>query len=1365
MTGEDFDQSSNKRKLSASKAEPYNDLQADDEELARKIQKLEQSNRETSSSIVYHDGPTQNTLADRQLRYQEYMDASTPWNFIPKLPPSYRKDSRFSNILELEDAHVDLATQTLIDDKNILLKLNTTIFTVSDPPGEPYYIGKVLEFVCKPEFKEKIDSAREYTTKFPAKFFQLRMNWFYRPRDCQKDNVEFDPRLVYASMNVDICPLESYRGKCIVMHKDEITDVLPSIAESYSRSNCFYFDQLYDKYTSQFYNVWSTHKLLNMFSDSSYLYALSKRIRYVYSEIDYPFMELIEKYIIEDSKITTIDSLNNWDKRCSICKDWCDPGESNECTICGYSTHNHCLPNQFDNQNLNIRQAHICEECSLMEKDTQILQQYLSSKKQKEITFIENERNRLKNQSTDVINTNVSSNTLDCQFQYLGCHLISRLEDVLQRSLDLPYPFKSPHIGSQYQWIGCNTDWSPRPYANSGFIEERGVDHNEVNNTSQLIWKMDNEKSDNTQLEKYIKNCKEVFPEKLKIQPENSNFLDTIAYLFMTNDYNFENALQACNVNLSRKLLKLPTFTKDENGRFEKAVKKYGNDLLAVQKEVASQPLFSIVQFFYSWKETPIGKRVLGYYKVAHKIKKSSTNVGEPSSAHNIPRRKRKKSDTEFTLTGHMSELEVRYIDDSSIDTESNMFYENHLTCLFCALDYSPMWYKVTSVLGDDVSKPRMKNSIDEAAENFSSSNIETKKTNALCIRCARLWRRYGIQWQHPIAIMQKLHNSQENSLSECISQLFDETNDNHLLSSPHAAHIQSLEWELVQDAEMIVRQRLEIWLNLDDLKKLKRIASTNHKLIYKKVKKWVDKYAYYPSKMNEELDSFIKQSKIATKNKKSSDIVLEALNKSGISSGLPSIQNLTNEYNDSESQTYNSIASEGSNISILQGSSTDLMRGMQQNYSRSARLHSDISLKVKGPNNSTFKIEVDQQFTKVKLAEALQISLDYYLNFAEKSLSTLDSSSLDTIRNEALEYLKMRDLKENPRDIENNKLNTSVLCRSTLDIATSCNSNQLFLDSNLMPLNKKCSVCYSEFTMTRDKLSCTACGLAVHFSCYGIDPPKFTSPINNWNCDTCKNSHMLEASTNQQCVLCPKLKIAKPFSTNSVKMTSYKTWCHILCALFNRDITFEDSHSLKPIFNTEKALLKENDISCKECKESFGSLVNCYFCDTQVHPKCAASNEAYILRFLKQYLGDNSGKVHLTDKRGLYSLEPVVCCTIHSDFLTENSNMAFVPFNMKPGDHTKSYLQLYCETYKASRYSDSIEARFHEYDDSIVNSKQNTNQLSSIVISENANAEFFSLTKAKIPACLQCGNIRSVRWFNNGNLCLFCHLIDNDTK
>jgi hypothetical protein len=119
------------------------------------------------------------------------------------------------------------------------------VYLVCEPPGEPYYLGRIMEFLhVKNDPALPIDA--------------LRINWYYRPKDIGR-KVQ-DTRLVFATMHSDISPLTSLRGKCQIRHKAEIQDMA-----AYKRTpDSFWYEKLYDRYIQKNYEVIPTRQVINV---------------------------------------------------------------------------------------------------------------------------------------------------------------------------------------------------------------------------------------------------------------------------------------------------------------------------------------------------------------------------------------------------------------------------------------------------------------------------------------------------------------------------------------------------------------------------------------------------------------------------------------------------------------------------------------------------------------------------------------------------------------------------------------------------------------------------------------------------------------------------------------------------------------------------------------------------------------------------------------------------------------------------------------------------------------------------------------------------------------------------------------------
>ncbi len=86
----------------------------------------------------------------------------------------------------------------------------------------------------------------------------LRVNWYFRPKDIQrKVNVT---RVVFASMQSDTSPITSLRGKCRVLHRNDINDL-----DMYRKEqDSFWYEKMFDRYIHRFYEVIPTSQVINV---------------------------------------------------------------------------------------------------------------------------------------------------------------------------------------------------------------------------------------------------------------------------------------------------------------------------------------------------------------------------------------------------------------------------------------------------------------------------------------------------------------------------------------------------------------------------------------------------------------------------------------------------------------------------------------------------------------------------------------------------------------------------------------------------------------------------------------------------------------------------------------------------------------------------------------------------------------------------------------------------------------------------------------------------------------------------------------------------------------------------------------------
>lgn len=807
----------------------YNETEADDE-FQRRMSELE---NEVKPKPARKRSPRISLDKDLAPLASYINHKDTPWNMIPSMPPSYRQDVVFSHMLYLETAVVDTSRHCLLDnDGTLLLSRNDTIYMVSEPPGEPYYIGRVVEFVIKEKFREIIKLSNTSATIFPAKYFNVKMNWFFRPRDIRERVGTVDPRMLYATLQQDECPITSYRGKCQVFHRDELEYRMQNVDQLYEKSNVFYYEELFDRYTLQYYKIFNTHKLLlGINPDSAYLKVLSKRYSFIYCEADFPLIKMMRKYICGETTDNPASHVDPWDHSCQVCRSWCSDSTSITCKACRVHVHMACMKSPLQKKPHPMSDKAIyCFFCNNTMKHTSrgvqnAMAQYNSS--------------RLNQLAKKMSESELRYNKDNILFQYFGKEIILKFDDVLNDDLYLPFPIMTSRMGANYQWDGCNINtekWVPNPYSDDD-KNARGTDE-----TITTIWNNLEADISDDEFHIYKNKCAVILRETANMDPSSCSFQDYILKTLYDNNCNASAAYEIASENLSRKALDEPDFSPEELRKFENAVKKYGSQLRPVWKQVRSQPLSMIVKYFYKWKKTHRGLEVRG------KLEKKS-KLAEVQ-----------KREKEYKVFGKVDTPVkiVKYLDDSSIETADVDLATNCFKCKFCSIEYSPMWYKVAGGTNDEGISDFLGNR--KGNSRPGSKGGRRSKIGALCIRCARLWRRYAVKWSPPLVVLRDLVGDDESDFLLCIAQLLCNKEKDNFILNTSSAHKKFLENELVRDSELIVRQRAEAYVHPDELEAMKNKVMELHSQLYKRVISKIDKAIYDIPRMKLELEGYLRK-------------------------------------------------------------------------------------------------------------------------------------------------------------------------------------------------------------------------------------------------------------------------------------------------------------------------------------------------------------------------------------------------------------------------------------------------------------------------------------------------------------------------
>ena len=1308
--------------------------------------------------------------SDKKFKYQSFLqDRNTQWNLIPLLPPSYRKTSKFSNVLDLDEAFVDIKAQIVYNTEAVLLEKDESIYMVSESPGEPYYIGRIVEFLPKPEFANEILEAEDKVTKYPVRFFNVKMNWYYRPRDIKEGISTFNSRQVYASLHEDICPIHSYRGKCTVVHKDELKDVLPNEREEIVRSNVFYFDSLFDRYTHQYYKVFTTGKLLNNFTSiPSFLYALEKRYRYVFVEEHYPLLKVLDKYVFKEYKSdpkkgdhfkdfgsdanTLKDNKNNkgsnnktWDKRCQKCHEWCLPDNSLECDECGSTIHLYCMENTLT-KNLRESIPWVCPFCIKKHSDSLEDKTLLETQLQDLKNFNQRCRDSIDKKAAEFISKSFNKGTGKFWFQYIGCYMISHMVDIFDDNVYLPYPFKPSRVGDKYQWDGC--------YDSS--ISSTNEDNSEIRgtiNSAELLWITNEDKISNTDLNQYVERCKNEVAPLVDLEPTNCNFLDFIIKSLLDNNYNVDKAFLECMTTVSRPILHEPTFTAEEVKKFEEAVAKYGSELRPVWKYVGTQPISMIVRFYYSWKKTERGMKIRGSKRIQdNKMINKNSSFEEVNSNVTILRKTSNFGVDAVPIlskTNGTDDIEMRYMDDSSFDTDKVTYMDKTFHCLFCNVNYSPMWYKVTGDLNDENITNRMQ--IGVAGKHSTNKTRKADKLKALCIRCARLWRRYAVKWVHPLDVLNIMHGDRVSSYNNALEKILEENNINKLTLSPERARMKCLEWELVQDAELIIRQRWEIMKDHSKFQHMKRQSMTFHGILTRTVRRPYNKYLYTPEKLHSDLTSFIAERcdpnfQIPGTESSSDTMVSQTFNKND------------REYSQNQGVAETFSGDVGNH---KRNTHEVLKKTVRQKDEKSDTVVTFDTEDVKG-----LKITIDSKFKNVGLnKKVIDMLLDDSEDIPEQIIRQLrNGSSLSPVEN------NIPDISSSNYEIPKHYM-TFVTEKDTLKQllgynmmaaleTKSCLNSGNYLQNTIPGQASKCGVCLKTVFSSSNNMTCHNCSIKCHKSCYG---KTFITAENgnNWLCDVCSNEKNPMITTVYRCCLCYE----GPQRTDQnedfislprliLKPTSDGRWCHVTCSLFNSIIKYGNPESFEPAINIDTAVWEGRNYYCAICNRKGGGLVQCDMCPKYFHVTCAQSNKAFKLLFKKELLLNDSTHLDQTiiqDKNddSKYTLCPVIICKNHE--AVDTDNIKYLSLTSLIGN---DYLiSIFSKISKSDGTKNFISSKLRE----LHFIQQDTEDLGLSDVYHTNQENVYVIEKLKTCKCCKKSNL--VFWYEP-DLCHRCHVL-----
>ncbi|EFR03046.1 hypothetical protein MGYG_06045, partial [Nannizzia gypsea CBS 118893] len=686
------------------------------------------------------------------------------------------EEAATTSMMTFRSSRAMLRNGKLKADDGTLLAPNDHVYLICEPPGEPYYLARIMEFLpSKDNPSGPIES--------------VRVNWYYRPRDIQRKTN--DLRVVFASMHSDACPLTSLRGKCTIKHRTEIANW-----DQYMKAkDCFWFERMYDRYIHRYYDVIPTSNVINV--PQHVKQVLDERWKYVLVEIG------------------RRKELTSAVKTCKKCQQYAANNDSVDCAVCHNTYHMLCVRPVLQKKPARGF-AWACGPCSraqekkLEARNTPIVgESRTNNDTEPEIVEEEEEEHppadaetaaatqrsspaneqQLQQHALKPATAEQIAQAKLWQFRYLGIHC--RVEDALDYD-DRIYPRASSRLGSRHQanvvpWYGHPVEYfkpveTKRKYVRSGpkkevklskealaaqeadraerasrpkWVQEvppgyiaRGEDEpvtvdGKKFHTAELQFKMpdasqlssargeDDAPGSHLSLEErekfideYMVKAKEVAATK-GIPEYSTNYLDKALALLYEENFNVEPALTRLKAVHKYNDLKEPYLKPEEVKLFEAGVAKYGSELRSITKHVGTVKHRHIVRFYYMWKKTPKGRQIWGNYE-DRKGKKLA-----------------KKADSAAKLLDDVADDH----DDSAFDNDKATEKRRGFTCKFCNTRSSKRWRRA----------PAVPPGFTIPSEQSGKREKGNRLTVSLCQRCAVLWRKYGIHWEDPDEIAKRI--------------------------------------------------------------------------------------------------------------------------------------------------------------------------------------------------------------------------------------------------------------------------------------------------------------------------------------------------------------------------------------------------------------------------------------------------------------------------------------------------------------------------------------------------------------------------------------------------------------------------------
>lgn len=1090
------------------------------------------------------------------------------------------------------------------------IKKGDYIYMVSEPPGEPYYIGRVKGF------KRKDENHEERETESAANYvFQIQ--WFYRPRDILKHTL--DSRLLFASMHSDSCPLSSFRGLLTVLHKLDVETYFQppkmpqnpwsNAVEYYSSfPNCFYFDKLYDRYILKFYDVVKTSTLLPYIDNAAncsknYILALNKRFEFV-------SMESARTKVFLNNFASTTST------HCDVCADWCGLNDSVTCAGCEKHFHMLCL----DPPLMKKPSRGFSWSCALCTKKHELEHQskkmlMLShdnrSTNEEELSsslidpvlppvtaadhpkkLAENFLPKYEQMAIEYLNKDALVSALERRLReewnirYLGLH--ARLEEAVDPFDRSYYPRVSTSLGQRYQVSNipeCNGH--PIVYYDP---DKSAAEKNKKKSSGNKKPAKKKVEADTVKELPIPKDYQGINPKDFPswLQPRPKGYIErgvddgageTCTLMWKPLDSDLEDNFAkldefvASQDPVAAKLGMHPNSPNFADAVVKAYISCNGDTSKAADivsrltRASLKEPTFSkeeVKRFEAGVKKHgselyPVSKEVrtqptsmtVRFYYIWKKTPRGQLIWG------NYPGRKKKlNKDTEMKITPTVDDY-ADSDDDSAYENEKIIIKKKPFQCKHCKSYESQKWFKITGFDGTTT--------IEDASE---VDDVDPACVIALCFRCAKIWRRYAVYWEDPLEV--------------------DKKNARGV-----GGYKRKVESELVTDAEKIILHAQNAGVSLSyDINRAIPQSSVIGMVIRPTMLNGNQKYLSQQINLPK---GNTKESKPAPKSTQKASNTAKTNSKTRkSSSSVDTLDPVPPTSADLEKKSEEAISDQNvtKKRKIEVKAPPPEPAKVERPKKRQAPTKSDLGAKSKKKKASPAAKQAQETTAKkepevtVKLEKQADFKIEAKAAPARRQRKNADTTvlanpifnsnykgkleeliALSKIDKKGLQPLTKEKLEEVLDEFKYRQLLDMKLLIQGWQVP-----QQARIDLPFSANDRNCSICLEHDSLdssSQEVLICSNCGVNVHGSCAGINVSGKTKPVRQWLCDPCVNDMGPKFNTNYSCSIC----LAKSSNTEQailgnplekpdflVPVIETGKWCHMICALFcHEQISFRN--------------------------------------------------------------------------------------------------------------------------------------------------------------------------------------------------------------